>query len=117
MKRLIILVQTMFMFFAYSAAQERINIKGMVVENGIRHEGQQWGADHGLEIDQYAVERIEVVKGPASVMFGSGAIGGLLRVYQDPVPASNTLTGNMELTGRSNNNIAGGSFSLAGRCP
>jgi len=87
----------------------------VVVENGIRHEGQQWGADHGLEIDQYAVERIEVIKGPASVMYGSGAIGGVMRVYPDPVPASNTLSGNVEITGKSNNNLIGGSTSFTGR--
>jgi iron complex outermembrane recepter protein len=87
----------------------------VVVENGIRHEGQQWGADHGLEIDQYAVDRVEIVKGPASVMYGSDAIGGVMRVHQDPVPAANTLSGNIELNGRSNNNLFGGSAFMSGR--
>ena len=87
----------------------------VVVENGIRHEAQQWGADHGLEIDQYAVERIEVLKGPASVMYGSDAIGGVLRISQDPVPPAENLSGNIELTGRSNNNLFGGSANLSGR--
>jgi iron complex outermembrane recepter protein len=87
----------------------------VVIENGIRHEGQQWGADHGLEIDQYAVDRVEIVKGPASVMYGSDAIGGVMRVHQDPVPAANTLSGNIELNGRSNNNLLGGSAFLSGR--
>ena len=87
----------------------------VVIENGIRHEGQQWGADHGLEIDQYAVDRVEIVKGPASVMYGSDAIGGVMRVHQDPVPAANTLSGNIELSGRSNNNLLGGSAFLSGR--
>jgi iron complex outermembrane recepter protein len=87
----------------------------VVTENGIRHEAQQWGADHGLEIDQYAVDRIEVIKGPASVMYGSDAIGGVIRIYQDPVPAAHTLKGSVELTGMSNNNLAGGSVFLSGR--
>jgi iron complex outermembrane recepter protein len=87
----------------------------VVVENGIRHEGQQWGADHGLEIDQYAVDRVEIVKGPASVMYGSDAIGGVMRVHQDPVPAANSLSGNVELNGRSNNNMLGGSAFFSGR--
>src|SRR5574344_644503 len=37
----------------------------VVVENNIKHEAQQWGADHGLEIDQYAIDNVEIVKGPA----------------------------------------------------
>ena len=36
----------------------------LVAENGIKHEGQQWGDDHGLEIDQYACDQAEVIKGP-----------------------------------------------------
>jgi iron complex outermembrane recepter protein len=87
----------------------------VVVENGIRHEAQQWGADHGLEIDQYAVERIEVLKGPASVMYGSDAIGGVLRIHNDPVPVAGNISGDIEITGRSNNNLVGGSASLSGR--
>ena len=43
----------------------------VVVENNIKHEAQQWGADHGLEIDQYAIDNIEIIKGPASLMYGS----------------------------------------------
>jgi iron complex outermembrane recepter protein len=87
----------------------------VVTEHGIRHEAQQWGADHGLEIDQYAVDRIEVIKGPASVMYGSDAIGGVIRIYQNPLPAANTLQGSVELTGMSNNNLAGGSVFISGR--
>lgn len=37
-----------------------------VVENGIKQQGQQWGADHGLEIDQYNVDYIEIIKGATS---------------------------------------------------
>jgi iron complex outermembrane recepter protein len=40
----------------------------LVLENGIKHEAQQWGADHGLEVDQFAVEQVEVIKGPASLI-------------------------------------------------
>src|SRR5690606_5168768 len=48
----------------------------VVVEKGLKHEGQQWGADHGLEIDQFAAGNIEVIKGAASFLYGSDAIGG-----------------------------------------
>jgi iron complex outermembrane receptor protein len=80
-----------------------------VAENGIKHEAQEWGADHGLEIDQYAVERIEVVKGPASLVYGSNAIGGVIDLKQLAVPAKNTSGGSLDLNARSNNNLLGGS--------
>lgn len=80
-----------------------------VAENGIKHEGQEWGADHGLEVDQYAVERIEVVKGPASLMYGSNAIGGVIDLKQLAVPEKHTSGGSLDLDARSNNNLLGGS--------
>lgn len=51
-----------------------------VTEHGIKQEGQQWGADHGLEIDQYAVEKLEILKGPASLMYGSDAMAGVVNI-------------------------------------
>ncbi len=51
-----------------------------VTDHGIKQEGQQWGADHGLEIDQYNVEKIEILKGPASLMYGSDAMAGVVNI-------------------------------------
>ncbi len=87
----------------------------VVVENNIKHEAQQWGADHGLEIDQYAVDNIEVIKGPSSLMYGSDAIGGVIDMSRRNIPVENTVTGTIDLTGKTNNDFLGGSFSLAGR--
>ena len=50
----------------------------MVLVNGLRQEGQQWGDEHGVEIDQYAIAKAEIIKGPGSIMFGSDALGGLV---------------------------------------
>lgn len=87
----------------------------IVVENSIKHEGQQWGADHGLEIDQYAVNRVEIIKGPSSFMYGSDAIGGAVNIKPVPVPEQNTLGGSIDFTGKSNNEQFGGSINLFGR--
>jgi len=87
----------------------------IVVENGIKHEGQQWGADHGLEIDQYAVNRVEIIKGPSSFMYGSDAIGGAVNIKPVPFPKKNTLGGSIDFTAKSNNEQVGGSFNLFGR--
>ncbi|MFG4004067.1 TonB-dependent receptor [Flavobacterium aquidurense] len=87
----------------------------IVVENGIKHEGQQWGADHGLEIDQYAVNRVEIIKGPSAFMYGSDAIGGAINIKPVPFPAKNVLGGSIDFTGKSNNEQFGGSLNLFGR--
>ncbi|MGV8138994.1 MAG: TonB-dependent receptor plug domain-containing protein [Mangrovibacterium sp.] len=87
----------------------------VVAENGIKHEGQQWGEDHGLEIDQYAVDRVEVIKGPASLMYGSDAIGGVIDIKQFDVPAKNSVGGSVDLTGKSNNNLMGTSIAVFAR--
>jgi iron complex outermembrane receptor protein len=87
----------------------------VVVENGIKHEGQQWGAEHGLEIDQYAVDQIEIIKGPASLMYGSEAIGGIIELKQLETPTENTIGGSVDLTGKSNNNLMGVSANIYAR--
>ena len=50
----------------------------IVMKDGVRQEGQQWGADHGLEIDQFNVDRVEIIKGPGSLLYGSDAISGII---------------------------------------
>ncbi len=87
----------------------------VVVENGIKHEGQQWGEEHGLEIDQYAIDRIEIIKSPASLMYGSDAIGGVINLKQIEIPAENTFGGMLDMTGKSNNNLLGISFNAYAR--
>lgn len=81
----------------------------VVAENGIKHEGQQWGADHGLEIDQFAQDNVEVIKGPSSVMYGSDAISGVINLKQNGVPEMHTMEASLDLVGKSNNNLYGGS--------
>lgn len=82
----------------------------VVAENGIKHEAQEWGADHGLEIDQFTVERVEVLKGPVSLMYGANAIGGVIDLKQIMTPAKHSQGGNVLLTTQSNNNLYGGSL-------
>lgn len=56
--------------------------------DGIRQEGQQWGEEHGVEVDQFLIDRVEVVKGPASLMYGSDALAGVVNLLPArPVPA------------------------------
>jgi iron complex outermembrane recepter protein len=57
-----------------------------VTEQGIKQEGQQWGADHGLEIDALNVENVEVIKGVGAIEHGSDAMGGVIKIINDQVP-------------------------------
>lgn len=87
----------------------------VVVDKGVKHEGQQWGADHGLEIDQFAATEVELVKGAASFRFGSDAIAGVIDLKPQPLPMANTIGGSVDLIGKSNNSLYGTSVNLFGR--
>lgn len=87
----------------------------VVVDKGIKHEGQQWGADHGLEIDQFAASEVELIKGAASFMYGSDAIAGAIVVKPAPVPMDNVAGGSVDLIGKTNNSLYGSSINLYGR--
>lgn len=50
----------------------------LVYNAGIRLENQQWGDEHGLGVDESSIESLEVIKGPASLLYGSDALGGVL---------------------------------------
>jgi iron complex outermembrane receptor protein len=58
----------------------------VTLNEGVRQEGSQWGDEHGIEIDQFSVDRIEVLKGPASLFYGSDAMGGVINILE-PIPA------------------------------
>ena len=87
----------------------------VVINNGVKHEGQQWGADHGLEIDQFSVHQAEVIMGAASFMYGSDAIGGAINIKSAPVPEPESFGGSIDLVGKTNNNLYGASINLYGR--
>lgn len=60
-----------------------------VNSNGIKQEGQQWGSDHGLEIDPFQADEVQVVKGSAALRFGSDATAGVIQIKQNEIPDSN----------------------------
>lgn len=87
----------------------------VVAENGIKHEGQQWGMDHGLEIDQFGASHVEVIRGPASILYGSDAIGGVINIRDLFIPKKLTLGGKIESGLQTNNDLYAISASLYGR--
>ncbi len=86
-----------------------------VVENGIAQAGQEWGADHGLEIDQMNVEKVEVMKGPASLLYGSDAIGGVIVIKPPVAPQADLLETKIATVYKSNNQLFGTSAYVGTR--
>jgi iron complex outermembrane receptor protein len=75
----------------------------LTLYDGVRQEGQQWGDEHGIEIDQFAIDRIEVIKGPASLTYGSDALGGVVNLLPSlPVPEG-TVKGSVVSNYHTNN--------------
>jgi iron complex outermembrane receptor protein len=58
----------------------------LILDNGQRLENQQWGDEHGPNIETSNADRIEVIRGPASVLYGSDALGGVINVVENPLP-------------------------------
>lgn len=86
----------------------------VTLQDGIRQEGQQWGDEHGIEIDQNSIDRVEIIKGPASLSYGSDAIGGVINLISPaPVPEGKILGSVQGLYG-TNQSLLNGSFRLQG---
>jgi iron complex outermembrane receptor protein len=86
----------------------------VVVNDGIRQEGQQWGDEHGIEIDGAGVHSVEILKGPASLMYGSDALAGILIFHPDPVRAPGEIGGGLSTEYQTNNGLLAYSLSLDG---
>ncbi len=86
----------------------------LTLYDGIRQEGQQWGDEHGIEIDQYGITRAEVVKGPASLSYGSDALAGVINMIPYlPAIDTNALKGDYTADYHTNNRLIGNSLGLA----
>ncbi|PYF75972.1 TonB-dependent receptor [Pedobacter nutrimenti] len=86
----------------------------VTLSDGVKQQGQQWGDEHGIEIDQYSADRVEVLKGPASLMYGSDALGGVINIL-DALPApEGTLRGEFLSNYNTNNGLTGSSLMLQG---
>ncbi|TDN87328.1 iron complex outermembrane receptor protein [Salegentibacter sp. 24] len=71
----------------------------VTIYQGNKLENHQWGADHGLGINDLGIKKVIVIKGPASVLYGSGALGGVLLTQDDEFyKYSNKLSGNIGTT-------------------
>ncbi|MBN8769559.1 MAG: TonB-dependent receptor [Stenotrophomonas nitritireducens] len=89
-----------------------------VVANGVGNmDASTVSADHATSIEPFLADQIEVLKGPATLLFGSGAIGGAVNVVDGRIASDlpdRPLSGRAELRGNSVNNERSGMFRLDG---
>ena len=85
----------------------------LTLYDGMRVETQQWGDEHGVPVDDYIIGGAEVIKGPASLLYGSDAIAGVLSLFPLlPKPADGQLHGRVLSEYQSNNGLVGNSLGL-----
>ena len=86
----------------------------LVVNDGVRQEGQQWGDEHGIEVDPNAVGSVEILKGPASLMYGSDALAGVLLLRPENVLPQGKKRVSAATEYQTNNGLFGYSLNFAG---
>lgn len=86
----------------------------LTLYDGVRQEGQQWGDEHGIEVDQNDVDKVEVVKGPASLIYGSDAVAGVVNLLPPNPPPNGKILGNLSNEYQTNNRLISNSASIAG---
>ncbi|MEC3907402.1 TonB-dependent receptor [Tamlana sp. 2201CG12-4] len=67
----------------------------LVYTQGIRLENQQFGGEHGLGVNDAGIESVEIIKGPASLLYGSDALGGVLYLNPERFADKNTSKGDL----------------------
>ena len=86
----------------------------VVMSEGVRQEGQQWGDEHGVEVDGNSVGSVEILKGPASLMYGSDAMAGVVILHAQPTLAEGEMKANVSTEYQTNNGLFGYHLSVAG---
>ena len=86
----------------------------VVMSDGVRQEGQQWGDEHGVEVDGNGIHSVEILKGPASLMYGSDAMAGVVILHAQPVMALGTMRASAATEYQTNNGLFGYTLSMAG---
>ncbi len=86
----------------------------ITMHDGIRQEDNQWGEEHSIQIDEYSIDRYEVIRGAGSLMYGSDGLGGVVSVLSPQPVADGVITGRVLSSYQSNHHLLGISAQVAG---
>ncbi|MFC0185964.1 carboxypeptidase-like regulatory domain-containing protein [Pseudarcicella hirudinis] len=79
----------------------------ITVHDGVRQEDNQWGEEHSLHIDEYSIDRYEIIRGSGSLMYGSDGLGGVISVISPSPVEEGKIAGNILYNYQSNNGLQG----------
>ncbi|MBI1837380.1 MAG: TonB-dependent receptor [Flavobacteriia bacterium] len=80
----------------------------LMLISGLKFDNQQWQEEHGLGLSDLGLSRVEIIKGPMSVLYGTEAIGGVINVIEEDKPKLNSKTSDYSV--KLNSNTLGGNF-------
>ncbi|MCR4995078.1 MAG: TonB-dependent receptor [Bacteroidales bacterium] len=86
----------------------------VTVADGVRQEGQQWGDEHGIELDGQSVGQVEILKGPASLMYGSDAMAGVVIFHPESVEPDGRIAADVSTEYQTNSGLFDYSLRLGG---
>lgn len=86
----------------------------LILNNGVRYENYQYSSHHPLGLDEFGTERVEIIKGPASLLYGSDAIGGVLNFIKESPAPQHQILGDYQLQLFSNSLGANSSLGIKG---
>ena len=88
----------------------------LIIHDGVKQESQQWGDEHSPEVSTYDIDRIEILRGPASLLYGADGIGGVVNILSKPLLYSSGFKkifyGNLDLDGFSVNKEGTGNLTI-----
>lgn len=86
----------------------------VTVSDGIKQQGQQWGDEHGIEIDQFSANRVEVLRGAASLLYGADALGGVINILEPLSVSDGRIRGELLSNYSTNGGLSSNSAMLTG---
>jgi iron complex outermembrane receptor protein len=69
----------------------------LVLNKGIPMANFQFSEDHPYLVNGLGIGRVEIIKGPASLMYGSGAVGGIINMVEEPAAREGSIEGNANM--------------------
>lgn len=57
----------------------------LTLVSGLRFDNQQWQDEHGMGLSLIGIQRVEIIKGPASILYGTDAMGGIINIIEEQV--------------------------------